>query len=370
MIAQSNPKANYLAHKAAIDAAIARVLASGWYILGQEVAGFEQEFAAAMQARWSFGVANGTDALELAMRATGITGGDAVITVSHTAVATASAIARIGAHPLFVDIDPSTYVMDAASLKAALATPQGRAAKAIIVVHLYGQPADMPSLLSLAKAHGLPVIEDCAQAHGAMIAGRAVGTFGDLGCFSFYPTKNLSALGDGGAIIGNDPQLADRVRMLREYGWRTRYVSESLGFNSRLDELQAAILRAKLPFLAGENMRRREIAARYRANLMAAPLQLPHSPPGTEPVFHQFVIGATQRDGLRVALREAGVATLVHYPSAVHQQPAFAARSMQPVPLTHTEAVIPRVLSLPIYPELENERIDEVSHAILRCLTS
>lgn len=370
MIPQTNPKATYLAHKAAIDAAVARVLESGWYILGQEVTRFEQEFADAMQARWAIGVANGTDALELALRAIGIAHDDGVITVSHTAVATASAIARLGALPLFVDIEPSSYAMDPASLKAALASTAGRVAKAVVVVHLYGQPANMSALLELAKIHGLPVIEDCAQAHGATIAGRPVGTFGDLGCFSFYPTKNLGALGDGGAVIGTDPELAERIRMLREYGWRKRYISESVGFNSRLDEMQAAILRAKLPFLAGENKRRREIAARYGTLLAGAPLQLPQLIPDTEPVFHQYVVNTARRDELGASLREAGVATLVHYPAAVHQQQAFADPAMQPVPLPCTEAVIPCILSLPMYPELRSEQIDETGHAILRCLAS
>ena len=367
MIAQSSPKANYLAHKAAIDAAVSRTLDSGWYILGREVAAFEQEFAAAMAAKWSAGVANGTDAVELALRALGVEAGDSVLTVSHTAVATVSAIARVGARPVFVDIEPGRYTMDPASLKAVLETPTGRSAKALIVVHLYGQPADMPALMALARSGGLSVIEDCAQAHGATLLERPVGSWGDLACYSFYPTKNLGALGDGGAIAGNDPALEQRVRLLREYGWRSRYISESLGFNSRLDEIQAAVLRAKLPYLAGENLRRRQIAARYSAGLIASSLELPIDVPGSVPVFHQYVIATDGRDRLREMLLQAGVGTLIHYPVAVHQQPAFADESYRPVALAVTEATIPRILSLPMFPELADADVQAVLAAIASC---
>lgn len=369
MIPQTNPKAGYLAHKEAIDTAVSRVLDSGWYILGQEVTAFECAWADAVQARWAMGVANGTDALELALRAVGVGPGDHVLTVSHTAIATVSAIARIGAQPLFVDIDPTTYVMAPASLQAALAATAGGKAKAIVVVHLYGQPADMPALLDLANACGLPVIEDCAQAHGAMIAGRPVGTFGTLGCFSFYPTKNLGALGDGGAVVGNDPGLAEQVKLLRQYGWRKRYISASVGFNSRLDELQAAILQAKLPFLADENQRRREIAEHYDALLDGTPVQRPQRSPGATHVFHQYVINTPRRDELMAYLREADIDTLIHYPAAVHQQTVFADACMQPVPLVHTEAVVPRILSLPMFPELRDDQVSQVGDAIRRCLT-
>ena len=354
--------------RASIDAAIARVLDSGWYILGKEVSAFEAGFAAAMGARWSLGVASGTDAIELALRALGIGSGDAVLTVSHTAVATAAAIARAGATPLFVDIDPHRYTMDPASLEAALATEAGRRAKALVVVHIYGQPADMPALAALADAHGLALVEDCAQAHGARLHGRPVGSWGRLGCYSFYPTKNLGALGDGGAITGDAPALEQALRLLREYGWRRRYISEEAGFNSRLDELQAAVLNAKLPGLEAENARRRAIAARYDAALAGSALVLPPKMDGAEPVYHQYVVQAGERDRLRERLQEAGVATLVHYPMAVHQQAAYADPALRPVPLPATDALVPRILSLPMFPELGDEQVEAVVAAVLRCL--
>lgn len=369
MIPQSNPKAGYLVHQAEIDAAIARVLQSGWYILGEEVVAFEQEFASALGASWGVGVANGTDAVELALRACGVESGDAVLTVSHTAVATVAAIARIGAYPLFVDIDPRRYTMAPESLRAALDSPQGAMAKAVVVVHLYGQPADMPPILAMARGRGLPVIEDCAQAHGAVLAGRPVGTWGEMGCFSFYPTKNLGALGDGGALIGNDPMRGEQVRMLREYGWRTRYVSEVSGLNSRLDELQAAILRVKLSYLGRENARRQSIARQYDAALEGLPLVRPSRYKGCNHVFHQYVVGVDGRDTLREALRARGVGSLVHYPLAVHQQPAYSNPIWQPVTLPHTESTVRRVLSLPMYPELSDEQVGEIGETFRQVLS-
>lgn len=369
MIPQSNPKAGYLAHKAEIEAAITRVLQSGWYILGEEVAAFEREFASALGASWGVGVANGTDAVELALRACGVAAGDAVLTVSHTAVATIAAITRIGAYPLFVDIDPRRYTMAPESLHAVLKTPQGAAAKAVVVVHLYGQPADMPPLLSMAWERGLPVIEDCAQAHGAVLEGRPVGTMGEMGCFSFYPTKNLGALGDGGALIGNDTARYEQVRLLREYGWRTRYISEVFGFNSRLDELQAAILRVRLSYLGRENARRQSIARQYDKALEELPLVRPSRYKNSDHVFHQYVVGVDSRDALREALRAQGVGSLVHYPLAVHQQPAYSNPAWRPVALPHTESTVVRILSLPMYPELSNEQVDEIGETFRRIIS-
>ena len=364
MILQSNPKAGYEAHRKAIDEAIARVLASGWYILGEEVRRFEEEFAAAMGANWCLGLASGTDAIELALRACGVSGEDRVLTVSHTAVATVSAIARIGAIPVFIDVDPCRYTMAPDHLAAVLAMPASRTAKALIVVHLYGQPADMDALLPLARERGLTVIEDCAQAHAATVGGRFVGTLGDIGCFSFYPTKNLGALGDGGAVIGNNPQIANQVRQLREYGWQTRYISEVVGFNSRLDELQAAVLRAKLPFLERENARRQNIANRYDFALAGCPLQLPLRVPNSPSVFHQYVVATERRDLLREAMRAEGVASLIHYPRAVHQQPAYADPSYCPLPLPHTKNVVERILSLPMHPELTDAEVARVGEVV------
>ncbi|MDD2663761.1 MAG: DegT/DnrJ/EryC1/StrS family aminotransferase [Dechloromonas sp.] len=364
MIPQSNPKAGYLAHREDIDAAIQRVLESGWYILGQEVAAFEREFAAAQGRDWSVGVANGTDAIELALRALGVKAGDRVITVSHTAVATVAAIARIGAQPLFADIDPRRYTLDPTALDALLSTPEGRSARALVVVHLYGQLADMAAIMPIARRAGLAVVEDCAQAHGAALEGIGAGCWGDLGCFSFYPTKNLAALGDGGAIVGNDPDLAEHVRLLREYGWQKRYVSARFGLNSRLDELQAAILRARLPHLAADNNRRRAIAACYDEGLLDSRLSVPWRAPLGQHVFHQYVITDPDREDLREKLKALGIATLVHYPLAVHQQPAYVDPAFRPLPLPHTETAVKQILSLPIFPELPLNDAARVSAAL------
>jgi dTDP-4-amino-4,6-dideoxygalactose transaminase len=369
VIPQSNPKAGYLAHQVEIEAAIARVLQSGWYILGEEVAAFEREFSSTHGASWGIGVANGTDAVELALRACGVATDDTVLTVSHTAVATVAAITRIGAYPLFVDIDPRRYTMEPESLHAVLETPQGKMAKAVVVVHLYGQPADMPSIQSMARKRGLPVIEDCAQAHGAVLAGRPVGTWGEMGCFSFYPTKNLGALGDGGALIGNDTTLYKQVRLLREYGWRTRYVSEVFGLNSRLDEIQAAILRVKLTYLSRENARRQSIARQYDEALDGLPLERPSRYKDSEHVFHQYVVGVDNRDALRESLRTKGVGSLVHYPVAVHQQPAYSNPDWCPIALPHTESIVKRILSLPMYPELSDDQVGEISEIFRQVLS-
>lgn len=355
MIPQSNPKAGYLAHKEEIDVAIRRVLDSGWYILGQEVSAFEQEFASVVGNKWAIGVASGTDALELALRALGISAGDKVITVSHTAVATVAALGRIGATPLFVDIDPCRYTLAPESLEALLSTREGREARALIVVHLYGQMADMGAVMPIARRAGLAVIEDCAQAHGATLDGVGAGCWGDLGCFSFYPTKNLAALGDGGAIVGADASLANKIKLLREYGWQERYVSTEFGINSRLDEMQAAILRVRLKHLEADNNCRRAIAKSYDEALEKSALAIPRRSPGAYHVFHQYVIKALNREKLRAQLKANGIATLVHYPFAVHQQPAYANPCFQPVPLPHTEAVVKQILSLPIFPELSRQ---------------
>lgn len=367
MIPQSNPKAGYLAHREAIDAAMARIMQSGWYILGDEVKAFEQAFAGFHGAQWGIGVANGTDAVELALRACGVGAGDYVATVSHTAVATVSAIARIGAQPLFADIDPERYTMDPQSLRELLEGSGKLLIKAVVVVHLYGQPADMREILALAKAHGCPVIEDCAQAHGARLHGRSVGTWGDLGCFSFYPTKNLGAFGDGGIIIGNSPERQQELRALREYGWQTRYVSNGVGFNSRLDELQAAILLTKLPYLEQDNARRQHIAQRYDEALSGL-VETPLRSADLSHVYHQYVIRTDGREQLRAALQAEGVGTLVHYPLPVHKQPAFTDPAYRPVPLFNTEAACEGILSLPMYPELSDADVEAVITALKKCL--
>src|SRR5258708_7742541 len=271
-IPPSDPAANYPAHKREIAPAIGAVLAGGSYILGPQVEAFEREFAAYLGVSHAIGVASGTDALHLALRACGVRPGDGVLTVSHTAVATVAAVELAGAAPVLVDIDPATFTLDCSALEAAVRTDWGVRLKAIIAVHLYGHPANMPAVMDIAGRHGLHVIEDCAQSHGASIAGRKTGSWGHVAAFSFYPTKNLGALGDGGAVVTNDSAFADRLRSLREYGWRRRYISDEPGMNSRLDELQAAVLRVKLPYLDSENACRSKHAEAYGVALEGAGL--------------------------------------------------------------------------------------------------
>jgi dTDP-4-amino-4,6-dideoxygalactose transaminase len=333
----SNPRAQYESHRADIDAAMARVLSAGRYILGAEVEAFENEFAAYCGVGHGVGVGSGTEALHIALAAAGVGAGDEVITVAHTAVATAAAIRMCGATPVFVDIDPNTYTIDPARIEVTKKT------KAIVPVHLYGHPADMDAIMAIASKHELLVVEDCAQAHGARDRGRRVGSIGDIAAFSFYPTKNLGAIGDGGAIVTNSKELAERARLLREYGWAERYVSSIEGWNSRLDEIQAAILRVKLRTLDADNQRRREIAARYERALEG-----PRTRKDAEPVYHLYVIASERRDALQQHLRERGIGALVHYPVPVHRQPAYLSHVSLPV----TENAAKTVLSLPMYPEL------------------
>ncbi len=364
LIPQSNPKASYLAHREEIAAALLRVAESGWYILGTEVDAFETEFAAYHGLTHTIGVASGTDALELALRGCGIKAGDVVFTVSHTAVATVVSIERCGAVPVLVDIDPKTYTMDPNALEYALKNWRGARPAAVVPVHLYGQTADMPAILDIAGRHGLRVIEDCAQAHGARLDGRLAGTWGDAGAFSFYPTKNLAALGDGGAVITADDGIAQRVREMRQYGWRDRYVSAEPGINSRLDEIQAAVLRVKLQFLDVANECRRKIADAYYDALAGNILVLPEIRESAFHVYHQFVIRAPERDQLQAGLQRAGIGSLIHYPRAVHQQPAYAGR-VHSGDLHHTEEAVSRVLSLPLYPELDDLKVARVASTIL-----
>jgi len=369
IVPQTDPKANYLAHRADIDAAIRRVLESGWYILGREVETFEQAFAAYVGSEHAIGVGSGTDALELALRACGIGAGDLVFTVSHTAAGTVAAIELAGATPVLVDIDPVTCTLDPNGLEGALeAVVGGRLSvtgrpSAVIPVHLYGQPADMPAIMAVARRYGLYVVEDCCQSHGATVAGRMTGAWGDIAGFSFYPTKNLGALGDGGMIVTGDSELGARARVLRQYGWRQRYISDIAGCNSRLDEIQAAILRVKLPFLDAENERRRALAARYSAALADTDIRLPTCRQGSRHVYHQYVVRSCDRDALRAHLRNRGIGALVHYPKALHQQPAYEGRVQTAGPLPQSERAAAEVLSLPMYPELANEQVAAVVEA-------
>ncbi|MBK8988830.1 MAG: DegT/DnrJ/EryC1/StrS family aminotransferase [Chloroflexi bacterium] len=367
-IVPANPHANYLAHKAEIDTAVQRVLESGWYILGPEVTGFEQEFAAWLGAAEAIGVANGTDALELALRACGVGSGDRVISVSNTAVATIAAIERCGAIPVFADIEPDTYTLDPAALAAAVAHSQHHfpgTLKAIIPVHLYGHPADMDAILEIARQHDLYVIEDCAQAHGATLNGRKVGTIGHIAAFSLYPTKNLGALGDGGVIATNDAALADRVRLLRQYGWRERYISLIPGLNSRLDPIQAAVLRVKLAYLDADNGRRQAIAQVYNQRLAQLPLVLPAVKETAGHVYHQYVLRAAQRESLRAFLAERGIETQILYPVPIHLQAAYEGRVALSGSLRHTETLAHEIMTLPIYPELGLDNANRVADAIL-----
>ena len=381
MLLTADPKAGYLAHVDEIRAAIDRVLASGHYILGPEVGAFESEFSAYQGGGHTIGVANGTEALEIALRALGVGPGDRVATVANTVTATVSAIEQTGARPVFVEIDPVTMTMSADGLATVVSREAGEV-KAVIPVHLYGQPADMPGIMAVAAKHGAKVIEDCAQAHGAMIAGRKVGTWGDAAAFSFYPTKNLGALGDGGAVFTTDAALAGRVRMMRQYGWRERYVAEIAGRNSRLDELQAAVLRVKLRYLDVENAKRRELAARYVENLGAlmsrrriegeyrrdpgAPIVLPQVAAGAAHVFHQFTVRTPEREALRAYLLSKDIACGVLYPVPVHRQPAFAVEALS---LPETEQACGEVLCLPCHPALSPRDIDRICDEIIRWST-
>ena len=359
------PLSEYRAHEQAILAAIQRVGESGHYILGPEVAAFEREFAEELGAAQAVGVANGTDALVLALRALGIGAGDTVVTVAHTAVATVAAIELAGATPLLVDIDPGTFTLDANRFADTLKRPGARRIKAVIPVHLYGQPADIVSILEIARQNGLYVIEDCAQAQGATVGGRCVGTFGDAAAFSFYPTKNLGAMGDGGAVTTQDPQVAERVRVLRQYGWRERYISDQPGMNSRLDEMQAAILRVKLPFLKRDNARRRVLAAIYTASLKDSGVTPPPVGPGMGHVFHQYVVRSASRDALASFLKAHGVPTTIHYPQPVHRQPAYQGRvEMGGSDLQESERASREVLSLPMHAYLTDEAVQTAAQQV------
>ena len=366
MIPQTDPKAAYQAQRPAIDAAIARVLERGRYVLGEEVASFEREFAAYVGARHGVGVASGTDALVLALKALGVGPEDFVATVSHTAVATVAAVELAGARPLLVDVDAASGTMDPASLARALASPPGRVA-AVVPVHLYGQPADLDAILPLARRHGARLVEDCAQSHGARLGAARTGGIGDLAAFSFYPTKNLGALGDGGLVTTSDDALAERLRALREYGWRERYVSDIAGMNSRLDELQAAVLRVKLASLDADNARRAALAAAYDRGLVGLALELPRRREGASHVFHQYVVRSPRRDALREALAARGIATNIHYPVPVHLQPAYRGRvALCPSGLGETERAAREVLSLPLYPQLPDAAVGEIVAALER----
>jgi dTDP-4-amino-4,6-dideoxygalactose transaminase len=369
MIPQANPGAGYRALKSEIDEAVARALSSGWYILGNELRAFEAEFAAWLGVPAVIGCGNGTDAIALALRGLGIGPGCTVVTVSHTAVATVAAIEMTGATPLLIDIDPVHYTMDPDALSQVLQQPPPGLPpiRAVIPVHLYGQPADLDRIVPLCREHGAALIEDCAQAHGARLHGNRVGTFGDAATFSFYPTKNLGALGDGGAVAVSDPEIATRIAALRQYGWHKHYISDEVGVNSRLDELQAAILRVKLTHLDRQNARRAHIAAAYTTALANSPLNPPQQREDASHVYHLYVTRSPDRDRFQTILKDNGIGTGIHYPVPVHLQPAYAGRiALGPSGCSETERAAREILSLPIYPELTDAEVETICKILLR----
>lgn len=354
-------RAAYLELKPEINEAVARVLDSGWYILGPEVEAFEAEWAAYCGAGQAVGLANGLDALTLAMRALDIGPGDEVIVPSNTYIATWLAVSGVGATPVPVEPDPATHNIDPARIEAAIT----QRTRALVPVHLYGQPADLDPILDIARRHGLRVVEDAAQAHGARYKGRRIGSHGDIVCWSFYPGKNLGALGDAGAITTNDADLAERVALLRNYGSRKKYVNEEAGVNSRLDPVQAALLRVKLKVLDDWTDRRREIVATYAEGLADSGLILPHVPDWAEPVWHLYVVRTPARDALQARLTEAGIGTLIHYPIPPHMQGAYAGLGITADALPRARDLAQEVLSLPIGPHLDQANmsflVDEIS---------
>ncbi len=364
------PFGDFRAHleplRAEIDAAIARVLESGWFILGPECEAFERELAAEMGCRDVVAVANGTEAIQLALEAAGLRAGDEVITSPLSAAFTALAIERAGGTPVFADLDPKTLNVDPQAVARAV-TPRTRA---IVPVHLYGHPADMDPILATAAERGLAVVEDACQAHGARYKGRTVGTLTPLGTHSYYPTKNLGAFGDGGAVLVNDPALLPQLRRLRNGGQSDRYRHEIPGINSRLDEIQAAILRVKLRHLSAATERRRQIAATYGAELAGLGLGLPEEQPYARAVYHLYVVRHPRRDALMADLKVRGIGTLIHYPIPLHLQPVFARLGGRTGDLPVAEAAAAEIFSLPIYPEMSDAQVRAVTTALREALRS
>lgn len=357
-------KAQYRTIQPQIDAAIQRVVENTSFIMGAEVSAFEEAFAAFCGVAHCVGVSSGTAALELVLRALDVPPGAEVITSAHTFIATAEAISAIGATPVFVDVQPDSYNLDPARLEQAI-TPHTRA---IIPVHLYGHPAQMDAIRDVAARHNLPVIEDAAQAHGAEWQGAKAGTLGTVACFSFYPGKNLGAYGDAGAVTTDDPALAERVSLLRNHGRHSKYIHEIKGFGQRMDALQAAILAAKLPHLAGWTDARRRLAARYSAKLATFELETPTVQPQANPAWHLYVIRTPRRDELLAHLQSRGIGAGIHYPVPLHLQPAYKELGHQPGDLPVTEAVADSCLSLPLYPEMTDAQQDRIIAAIAEFL--
>jgi len=360
MIPFAELKPQYLAIKEEIDAAVARVFDSGWFILGKECAAFESAFAEYLGISQSIGCASGTDAISLALRAVGVKAGDEVITVVNTCVPTVCGIVASGARPVFVDVEPETLTMDATALQHVLTSKT----RAILPVHLYGHPCDMDALIDFARKHDLRIVEDCAQAHGALYKGKKCGTFGDAAAFSFYPSKNLGAYGDGGAVATDSAEIAERVKMIRNYGESRRYHSVIEGVNSRLDEIQAAILLAKLPHLDAWNAARVARAEDYAEGLAGLPVQTPRDKDWGTGNAHLYVIRCEERDALRAHLEANGIGTQIHYPTPLHLHPAYEYLGYQTGSFPVAEAQARRILSLPMYPELRREQVIAICDAI------
>lgn len=341
-----------------IDAATARVLKGGWYILGPEVKAFEKEFADYIGVKYAIGVGSGTEAIHIALLGLGIGAGDEVITVPNTAVATVAAIELTGARAVLVDVRPDTMLIDVEKIERAI-TPR---TKAIIPVHLFGQSCDLDPILKIAHANNIFVLEDCAQAHGATYCGKRVGSLGDIAAFSFYPTKNLGAYGDGGAIVTNNPAVAQRIDLLRQYGWRERYTSDIKGMNSRLDELQAAVLRVKLRHLDDWNRARRERAALYTELLrtVTPPREMAYG----EAVYHLYVVQSPKRDELVAHLKAHGIGTMIQYPHTIHLQPAYANLGYRAGDLPESERLAREIVSLPLYPELSLDDVRMIANIV------
>lgn len=366
-IPNTDLRTGYLRHREEIDDAVRRVLESGWYILGQEVTAFEGEFANWCGAKHCVGVANGTDAIIVGLRALGIGEGDAVFTVSHTAVATVAAIELVGATPVLVDIEPDNFTIDPKKLEAAIQEQRKKGTavpKAVVGVHIYGNLFDVEAIKKICSRENLKLIEDCAQAHGATLNGRRVGTLADLATFSFYPTKNLGAFGDGGALVTNDDAVAQAAAAIRQYGWHERYLSDVPGMNSRLDELQAAILRVRLKYLDGEIANRRHVAALYDEALSNV-VVTPSVRDGAQHAYHLYVIRTLNRASVASRLKDDGVATAIHYPVPIHLQKAYLGRiALNPGGLPETERAAAEVLSLPMHPFLGDAEIENVAKAV------
>lgn len=361
MILCANPHSQYLSHSKEIVDAVNRVFNSGSYVIGNEVSSFETAFSSYCQVKYAVGVNSGTDALYLALKALDVGTGDEVITVSHTALATIAAIIASGATPVLVDIDPQYYTIDPKQIDKVITSKT----KAIIPVHLYGQPSDMDEIMKVARKNNLYVIEDCAQATGAIYKNQRVGSIGDIGCFSFYPTKNLGAIGDGGMAITNTPEIAKRIRRLGQYGWDENRLTQEPGVNSRLDEIQAAILNVKLKYLDSDNVKRQNIATKYKDGLSGYDATVPAERPDSTHVYHLYVIACSERDDKINKLAANGVGAGIHYRLPANMHHGYSDRCRLPEKgLPITEKLVGNILSLPLYPEISDSQVEEV---IMQC---